>query len=462
VGELGDCFLLTIKTGKVTRYILIDCGSFRNGKKSSDRLIEVVKDIKKQIKKSKINVAVGTHQHNDHLSGYVHAESLFKQIGIEQIWLSWLDNPSDSQAAKIGDSHKGLRKALHQASAKMEKMLLENGANNKAYAPKMRNTKEMVDGLLGFFGAAPELPSKGIENLKKMGDKPVEYLSPGEIIAIPGIPLTDIKVYVLGPPKNEKLLYRKDPKAGESYDPLNAMNYMAGNFLASLDNLSDGNNQEEEQFPFNSTYKQFVKKGNLSPDLSTLIKSYKDTLNQWRNIDHDWLDQAARLALYMDTFTNNSSLILAIELVRVNKFLLFAADAQTGNWVSWWDVKFDNNLSIDNLLAKTVFYKVGHHGSHNATLKDALEKMTHDELVAMIPVHKKDPNITKPNGWKMPAKNLYKRLKEKTNYRVIRMEDGFADDCDPTKNPLAKAAWKKLTSQPIAKEGALYQEFEVS
>ena len=117
------------------------------------------------------------------------------------------------------------------------------------------------------------------------------------------------------------------------------------------------------------------------------------------------------LALFLDTFTNNSSLVLAIELVDSGKVLLFAADAQTGNWSSWKDVEWeDDDVTTDDLLARTVFYKVGHHASHNATLVEAFEKMNIPDLVALIPVHKQDPNIKKKNGWKMPAKNLFKRM----------------------------------------------------
>lgn len=127
-----------------------------------------------------------------------------------------------------------------------------------------------------------------------------------------------------------------------------------------------------------------------------IIKQYRNNVNKWKTIDHDWLEQASRLALYLDTYTNNSSLVLAIELVKSGKVLLFAADAQTGNWLSWFDVKFENEqVSTDYLLANTVFYKVGHHGSHNATLVKGLESMTHKDLIAMIPVDKTDSNITK-------------------------------------------------------------------
>jgi len=53
-----------------------------------------------------------------------------------------------------------------------------------------------------------------------------------------------------------------------------------------------------------------------------------------------------------------------------------------------------------------VFYKVGHHGSHNATLKvGGLEAMTSPDLVAFIPVHQETARNHNP-PWIMPWDNL--------------------------------------------------------
>jgi hypothetical protein len=140
--------------------------------------------------------------------------------------------------------------------------------------------------------------------------------------------------------------------------------------------------------------------------------------------------------------------------------LLFAADAQTGNWLSWPKVKWDvAGISTDDLLARTVFYRVGHHGSHNATLMAAFEKMSHPDLSALIPVHKKDPNITKRNGWKMPATNLFKRLREKTSSRVLQMDGLNPAGCDPSQAPAA-TAWKKIGIKP--KQTDLFIELKFS
>ena len=46
------------------------------------------------------------------------------------------------------------------------------------------------------------------------------------------------------------------------------------------------------------------------------------------------------MALSINSYTNNTSIVLAVEITESNprKVLLFAADAQTGNWLSWQDL----------------------------------------------------------------------------------------------------------------------------
>jgi beta-lactamase superfamily II metal-dependent hydrolase len=403
----------------------------------------------------------GTHQHNDHLSGFVHAEEVFKKMNIQQVWLSWLDNPRSKVAASIEESHLGLRKALVKGSAAMKKIVAQKQVKGKTLsATKVANVHTLVDELLGFFGAAPELPSQGIKVLKKIGMNAVDYLNPGDVRSFGDIPLDEIKVHVLGPPRDKELLYRKDPREGESYDhKLRSMRTMANHFLFALNNRTKDEDKTEEQFPFNSHFKRYNDMpGQFSDDLKNIAGIYDQA--EWRNIDSDWVEQASRLALYMDTFTNNSSLVLAIELVKREKVLLFAADAQTGNWLSWENVKFkDPKTTIDGLLERTVFYKVGHHGSHNSTLKPALEKMASEDLVVMIPVDKRDPNIKKENGWKMPASKLYTRLKEKSSHRVLRMDDGYARDCDPAKSAEVKKSWEKAGGKAVIND--LYIEYTI-
>jgi hypothetical protein len=318
---------------------------------------------------------------------------------------------------------------------------------------------EILNDMLGFHGAAaagtpPEVPAKGVRILKQIGKKDPDYLRPGRTLEMPGLPAGTVRVHVLGPPRVENVarkddpLYRKNPRSGESYDiALASAALQADKFLDAVQSGTSAESTDEVNYPFNEVYKRHAGKG--SKALREIVRHYDKRSESWRRIDDDWLQQAGALALYLNDFTNNSSLVLAFELVESGKVLLFAADAQTGNWASWEKTPWKSTgIQTDELLARTVFYKVGHHASHNATLVQAFEKMTHPDLVALIPVHKKDPNITKPNGWKMPAKNLFKRIVEKTDHRVLQMDDKNPPDCDPARNP-AKAAWKRVGIKPV-------------
>jgi hypothetical protein len=446
--ELGDCFMVTFTAGTSKSRMLVDCGSFRNSAVSAARLDKVTKAIAKDLAGAPIDVVVGTHQHNDHLSGFVHCEKAFRKIGIEQVWLSWLDNPADKKAQKIGEAHNNLMRQLHAARAALRSSV----HRSRASRPQAARSFEVLDDVLGFYGAAgsvpPELPANAVKILKEIGKKKPEYLKPGRTLDLPGLLPGSVRVHVLGPPRKDEDLYRKDPRKGESYDSaLASANLLASRFLDASHQGRRSSSQDKEDYPFNQRYKRATA-GSRSPALKAMVKRYRARTDEWRTIDDDWMQQAETLALYLDTFTNNSSLVLAIELVASGKVLLFAADAQTGNWSSWANVKWDESgVTTDDLLARTVFYKVGHHASHNATLVAAFEKLGTPELIALIPVHKKDPNITKVNGWKMPAKNLFKRLKEKTNGRVLQMDGVNPAECDPEVNP-AKAAWKKVGIKP--------------
>ena len=66
-----------------------------------------------------------------------------------------------------------------------------------------------------------------------------------------------------------------------------------------------------------------------------------------------------------------------------------------------WQVD-NRTVRSDDLLARTVLYKVGHHGSHNATLREkGLELMASGELTAMIPVNRV---TAKKMEWLMPSR----------------------------------------------------------
>ncbi len=154
----------------------------------------------------------------------------------------------------------------------------------------------------------------------------------------------------------------------------------------------------------------------------------------WRRIDNDWLYSAETLALKLNTGINNTSLVVAFELPKPKKVLFFAADAQRGNWVSWKDVTFNDGaktVTAKDLLARTVLYKVGHHGSHNATLSGTADDehpnlawMGHgsaaSEFTAMITAVNEWAMTQKPHPWVHPLLSIKEALLRKTRGKSSR------------------------------------------
>ena len=119
------------------------------------------------------------------------------------------------------------------------------------------------------------------------------------------------------------------------------------------------------------------------------------------------------LASALQSYTNNTSSFSRSnsEIPGRGDILLFAADAQVGNWQvpgTGWECPIDGGRATGDLL--TIFYKVGHHGSHNATLEEhGVDQM--DALkAAIIPVDEKE--ALKKRWGRMPAARSHRRARK--------------------------------------------------
>jgi hypothetical protein len=128
--------------------------------------------------------------------------------------------------------------------------------------------------------------------------------------------------------------------------------------------------------------------------------------------------------------------------------MIFPGDAQIGNWLSWDDVAFKDeagkklDVTAADLLRRAVFYKVGHHGSHNATRKaGGLEAMVSGNLVAMIPTDEAFALKQKPHKWLMPFRELNEALRSFTHERILRADRGQADLDAVAKEQRGSAQW---------------------
>lgn len=443
---LGDCFLLTFPRKNQSPFqILIDCGALARDAAFMTRIVEHIRDTVRDGRtegRARLDLVVATHEHKDHLSGFNQARRVFHdELDFGAVWLGWTENLTQPEIKKIKNAKK-------QAVAKLQAAL----ASPLAASQSLEGVAELL-----AFSAEDDSTGTGsiaeaLEYLKRRGQDAgdLRYLEPGNgPLELDG--LEDVRVYVLGPPRDPLLL--KTSEVTERLKKEDLIYHLAATGEAGMDALSAAlsaagaspGTEADRYHPFSPEHRIAPNvpdprnRGVLKPNpyyealRPFVAKTYDDPAQDWRRIDHDWLDAFGQLALDLDNDTNNTSLVLAFEFVKTREVLLFVGDAQVGNWRSWAAVEFQNPgsdqpLPAQDLLRRTVFYKVGHHCSHNATLKKGgLELMLRDDLVAFIPLDRKtaamqgrkDPETGRPKGWEMPAPPLYKALLNKAAKRVV-------------------------------------------
>jgi hypothetical protein len=125
----------------------------------------------------------------------------------------------------------------------------------------------------------------------------------------------------------------------------------------------------------------------------------------------------------LDNAMNNTSLILLIHAG--SKSLLFPGDAQYENWSYAL-----NQDSIMKKLSKVDVYKVGHHGSLNATPKTLWRKMTGDgtpgaqrkRMIALLSTQD-DQHGHEESRTEVPRKTLTRALRSRTRLVDTRAGD---------------------------------------
>jgi hypothetical protein len=424
---LGDCHLLSFaKPGGGRCHVLIDCGVVNRTKDPVPLMTEVARDVA-SVSGGVLDVVIATHQHTDHLSGFKQAEAVFDpaRLTMKRLWMAWTEDPENDLGRKI---QKDLVKKLTAVRLAAERL---RGVADA--------TADRIQGTLDFFspGVAGEDTQEILDLLQGRPDVECEYHSPGDLLALPGVP--NVRVYVLGPPTDPKALKVTNPRKTkhEGYEEAQ-LAADADGFVAALAGDEDPADLER-CFPFDARYRHdestmrddpFFRRHYFGED-----EAYADAMAK-RTIDASWLQSAEQLALALGDYTNNTSLALAFEFIDTGDVLLFPGDAQIGSWNTWPDLEWQvrdagatRTVRIGDLLARTVFYKASHHASHNGTLSGlaegafGLEQMTHRDLVCVVPV---DLEMSKAMNWDrtLPWQPLLDRLERITRGRLI-LTDGL-------------------------------------
>lgn len=355
----GDCFLLTFdygagasnqpndkKRGAIRkRHILFDHGSTSRARTRLS-LASIAKQVAKDTD-GRLDALVVTHRHKDHLSGLgTKAGKAILDLGPSLVVRSWTEDPTlqkdAGKAQSLAEAEasigavSGVRAknaqylstlaAAQDMAAKIATRAVETGrtrTNLAAAADDEVTNAEAVDALnaLSKDGAG--------EYLYAARDKGGTYRTTRLEGLLPGV-----KIYVLGPPRP-----------------------------SDWPDVVDQAEESSEFWVGAPGQVQRVFQGTAAPAKVSLppLGTGRWIIERLRD---DEQRQLTGLVRWLDDVLNNTSVILLFEVGRHK--LLFGGDAQIENW-SWALNQAWSDPALERSLSEVTVYKVGHHGSRNAT-----------------------------------------------------------------------------------------------
>ncbi|MBS1849435.1 MAG: hypothetical protein JST79_00870 [Acidobacteria bacterium] len=330
----GDCFLLTFHYPEEDRYVLIDFGTTGTPDgKNKQRLLAIAKDIAKSCH-NKLHAVVATHRHRDHISGFdtggaTSPGKIIRDCHPDVVVQPWTEDPkAKTNAVEATQTQvENFQLAFAQMHA-FAGQALQEIARLKAFS-----TQDF--GPLGFIGEDNLANAAAVRNLMTMGKKNF-YVNAGSPSGLEAV-LPGVRIWVLGPPtlKQSDLIRKERSSDPDEFWQLQNKFWTIQGKPPSAASLFPGH--EARQLPLEARW--FVEKA-----------------AQVRG------DQLLQLVRVLDNAMNNTSVILLLEVN--GKRLLLPGDAQIENW------SYSLGKPQTTALLKSVsLYKVGHHGSRNATPK---------------------------------------------------------------------------------------------
>jgi hypothetical protein len=348
----GDCFLLTFHYSKTDRrHVLIDFGTtglpkLKDGTTAGQHMKRVADDIKATCG-GKLAAVIATHRHKDHIGGFATdktsggAGAVIAACKPTVVLQPWTEDPKAPRDATKATATR--RKAFRASLAAMQRVA---GHLLKVAANPPSNLAASVVKQLAFLGEDNIANKSAVTNLIKMGERKgatAVFANHGSTSGLDAV-LDGVKVHVLGPPTLEQtdgIKTMVSEHAGEFWQLLGGTKALAGMRIAEV----AGNGRK------------------AGPPLPPQARWFRERLAKMTG------EQLLEIVRSLDQQMNNTSLILLFEVG--GKKLLFPGDAQLENW-SWALQEAPDAGKTQKLLADVDLYKVGHHGSRNATPKTLL------------------------------------------------------------------------------------------
>jgi beta-lactamase superfamily II metal-dependent hydrolase len=447
----GDCFLIAFEgeSPEKPAYVLIDCG-YKPGSPQKLAQPTKVEEIGAHIIATTggfVNVGIVTHEHQDHVNGLTSGN--FSGLKVGKVWFAWTENPTDDIANQLRKKFKDRLLGMIDTRANLLGLGKNDAVENLDWYLEFElgETPDNFNGLQHLAAAgknpAGSANKLAMKFLRDCSEEDPDYLYPHQkVLAVPGA--KSARVFTLGPPHDIDKIDDLDPVGDETFGDDHALgaNASGGAGLSRASPFSRRHSIPLDQAFADAKFGTFF--SGYYGDENIAVNETDDgkeiPLNAvWRRMTADDAADAGALALAMNNATNNASLVLAFELSKGGKVLLFVGDAQAGNWRSWSEDKFDDEgteVTAEDLLGRTVLYKVGHHGSHNATMKGktgsheaslavmALGKHA-AEFVAMITAVEAWAHQKPKPDWNHPLPAIKQALVKKTGGRVLQTDSSL-------------------------------------
>ena len=346
----GDCFLMTFSyaTGRA-RHVLIDFGSTMLPKTGGPTdLTEVANQIATDCS-GQLDMVVATHRHADHISGFGGPSGdIIKGLNPALTLQPWTERPDLApDATGPGPAAAGTGAASPAGNKGLVARLSDMHAVAEAVAAsaaRMKTAEGVPAALaaqLQFLGESNIANRDAVETLQQLGKRQV-YASFGTKLALDRI-LPGVTVDVIGPPtvdQSSSITHEAARNATEFWQ------------LAATNPTAPGGGPVP-----------------LFPGARKMRTPSQEA--RWLIPQIDRMDADEQLAIVrsLDDAMNNTSLILVFDIG--GTLLLFPGDAQIENW-QYALQDAPNAAEIRERLKGTRLYKVGHHGSLNATPKSLL------------------------------------------------------------------------------------------